>query len=86
LRVRDDGNGIDPKVFEEGRRSGHWGLPGMRERATALGGQLHVWSESGAGTEIELTIPGSIAYVDSSSRSGLRSLISNFRGNDGRRS
>lgn len=86
LRVRDDGNGIDPKVFEEGRRSGHWGLPGMRERATALGGQLHVWSESGAGTEIELTIPGSIAYVDSSSHSGLRSLISNFRGNDGRRS
>jgi signal transduction histidine kinase len=86
LRVRDDGNGIDPKVFEEGRRSGHWGLPGMRERATALGGQLHVWSESGAGTEIELTIPGSVAYVDSSSHSGLRSLISNFRGNDGRRS
>jgi signal transduction histidine kinase len=62
LRFRDDGNGIDPSVVEHGGRSGHWGLPGIRERAKQIGAQLAVWSELGAGTEIELTIPGSIAY------------------------
>ena len=36
----------------------------MRERAKRIGGQLEVWSEHGAGTEMELTIPASIAYGD----------------------
>jgi signal transduction histidine kinase len=63
LRVRDDGKGIDPKIFQEGKREGHWGLPGMRERAKRFGGQVHIWTEAGAGTEIELTVPGSVVYV-----------------------
>ena len=29
---------------------GHYGLPGMRERATLIGGKLTVWSEVDAGT------------------------------------
>jgi signal transduction histidine kinase len=62
LRFRDDGKGIDPSVVEHGGRPGHWGLPGIRERAKQIGAQLEVWSELGAGTEIELSIPGSIAY------------------------
>jgi signal transduction histidine kinase len=62
LRFRDDGKGIDPSVIEHGGRSGHWGLPGIRERAKQIGAQLTVWSELGAGTEVELNIPGSIAY------------------------
>lgn len=86
LRVRDDGNGIDPAVFEAGKRPGHWGLPGMRERAKGFGGQLHVWSESGAGTEVELSVPSSIAYRASSSRSKFRFLRSNTRGSNGRSS
>jgi len=61
LRIRDDGCGIDPGIVEEGR-AGHYGLPGMRERATRIGGHLNVWTAAGAGTEIELTIPASIAY------------------------
>jgi ligand-binding sensor domain-containing protein/signal transduction histidine kinase len=61
LRVRDDGIGIDASVLNEGR-VGHWGIGGMRERARSTGGQLEVWSEHGAGTEVELTIPGSVAY------------------------
>src|SRR5438034_2327140 len=44
LRVRDDGRGIDPKILEEGGRSDHWGLQGMRERAQKIGGQLKLWS------------------------------------------
>ncbi len=63
LRFRDDGKGIDPRVLERGGRSRHWGLPGMRERAKQIGAELEVWSELGAGTEVELSIPGSIAYV-----------------------
>ena len=61
LRIRDDGKGIDPGIVAEGR-AGHYGLPGMRERAKRIGGKLDVWTETGAGTEIELSIPGSIAY------------------------
>src|SRR5581483_12162464 len=63
LRVRDDGRGIDPKVRTEGGLSGHHGLPGMQERAKMVGGKLAVWSELDSGTEIELTVPGSIAYA-----------------------
>ena len=68
LRVRDDGDGIDPGIFREGRRAGHWGLPGMRERAEQFGGRLEVWSEYGAGTEVELMVPASIAYAASAKR------------------
>ena len=62
LRIRDDGTGIDPEVLEESHRPGHWGLPGVRERAQQIGAQLNFWSQAGAGTEVELTIPAPIAY------------------------
>lgn len=65
--VRDDGCGIDPEVARSGRNS-HWGLPGMRERAKSFGGKLEVWSEQGAGTEIELSVPAAIAYGGSEAR------------------
>ena len=65
LRVRDDGKGIDPKVLDAGGRTEHHGLPGMHERANLAGGKLAVWSEPGSGTEIELTIPRSVAYAKS---------------------
>lgn len=68
LRIRDDGKGIDLQVQDRGERTGHWGLQGMRERAVRIGGQLDVWSEPGAGTEVELTIPGSIVYESSPAR------------------
>ncbi len=62
LRLRDDGKGIDPEVFEQSRRPGHWGLPGVRERAQRIGSKLEFWSQAGAGTEVELTVPAAIAY------------------------
>ena len=68
LHVRDDGGGLDPAVANQGTRAGHWGLPGMRERAKSFGGKLEVWSEHGAGTEIELSVPGAIAYGKSEPR------------------
>ncbi len=61
LRIRDDGEGIPPEILEQGR-PGHYGLPGMRERAKQIGGKLVIWSGAGAGTEIEFSIAASIAY------------------------
>jgi ligand-binding sensor domain-containing protein len=62
LRIRDDGVGIDRYIVREVQRAGHWGLQGMRERAESFGARLDVWSELDAGTEIELSVPASIAY------------------------
>ncbi len=62
LRVRDDGKGIDPKVLRAGGQPGHFGIPGMRERAQRIGAHLDFWSEVGAGAEVELTVPASLAY------------------------
>jgi signal transduction histidine kinase len=63
LRVRDDGKGIDPAVLSRQQGEGHYGLPGMRERATLIGGKLTVWSEVDAGTEVELWVPPTAAYT-----------------------
>jgi signal transduction histidine kinase len=57
VRVRDNGKGLDAGIRARGGRAGHWGLAGMRERARALGGRLDVWSQDGAGTEVDLTLP-----------------------------
>jgi signal transduction histidine kinase/ligand-binding sensor domain-containing protein len=63
LRVRDDGKGVDPATLSSRGSEGHYGLPGMRERATLIGGKLVVWSEVDEGTEVELRVPASTAYA-----------------------
>src|SRR5215469_2773355 len=68
LRVRDDGIGIQPEVLKGDGREGHYGLPGMRERAKLMGGKLTIWSEMEGGTEIELMLPGLRAYERSTQR------------------
>ena len=72
LRIRDNGKGIDPKILEQGTRQGHWGLPGVRERAKRIGARLKLWSEPGAGTEVDLTVPARIAYGTRPRRQGWR--------------
>jgi len=62
VRVRDDGKGIRPETLEAKGRAGHWGLPGMRERASKIGAQLELWSRPEAGTEMELKISAATAY------------------------
>ena len=66
LRVRDNGKGIESSVRDAGRRIGHHGLPGMRERAELVGGKLIIRSEPDSGTEIEFTISAALAYIDTS--------------------
>jgi signal transduction histidine kinase/ligand-binding sensor domain-containing protein len=63
LRVRDNGQGVDPKILEGDGQTGHFGLHGMRERAKLIEGQLDVWSAPAKGTEVELSVPASRAYA-----------------------
>jgi len=60
--VQDDGRGIAAQFLSAGR-TGHHGLTGMYERAQLVGGKVTVWSELDSGTQIELSIPGSVAYA-----------------------
>lgn len=83
LHVRDDGSGIDPAVADLGARAGHWGLPGMRERAKRFGGKLEAWSEPHSGTEVELSIPAARAYASpAGQRSWLAERFAKLSGKD----
>jgi len=73
LLVRDDGRGIDSSILQGGR-DGHWGLSGMRERSQRIGATLKLRSRPGAGTEIELMVPGHIAFEEISGNSTPRWL------------
>jgi len=63
VHVRDDGKGIDTETLKAGGREGHFGLPGMRERARLIGARLTVWSRDDQGTEVEVSIPAAHAYA-----------------------
>ena len=54
LRIRDNGPG--PPVAQPLAAGGH-GLPGMRERAAAAGGELRTGTAPGSGFLIEATLP-----------------------------
>lgn len=72
--VRDNGRGIDPKVIQLGR-DGHWGLSGMRERAERIGASLKVSSSAAGGTEVDLRVPGRIAFESSTSTRTPKSIV-----------
>lgn len=56
LRVRDDGDGIDPDLLSGGR-PGHWGIHNMKERAEKIGARLTISSEPNIGALLELRLP-----------------------------
>jgi GAF domain-containing protein len=53
LEIADDGIGFDPT---SAREQGGLGFPGMRERATQLGGRLAVKSSPGEGTSVRVDV------------------------------
>jgi len=59
LSIRDDGRGFDPVTLDDAATRGHLGVPGMRERILARGGEFRLLSTPGQGTtvEVELVIP-----------------------------
>jgi signal transduction histidine kinase len=57
LRLRDDGRGFTDTEGEAARRSGHFGLTGMRERARRAGGSCEVRPGPNGGTVVDLRMP-----------------------------
>jgi signal transduction histidine kinase len=56
LRILDNGHGFEQQdAFSS--LGGHFGLIGMRERAERLGGELHLASHPGEGTQVEVMVP-----------------------------
>jgi len=53
LTVTDDGKGFDPAAV-----NGGYGLKGMRDRVSQVGGTVEVTSAPGDGTEVRAEVPG----------------------------
>ena len=55
LKVHDDGSGLG----DDGAmlRPGHYGIIGMKERATQIGADLKLWGDAGHGTTVLVTLP-----------------------------
>lgn len=53
LSVKDDGKGFELAA----KRTGHYGLINMRERANKVGGEVIIESKPGAGTQVTFSIP-----------------------------
>ncbi|MBB6146421.1 signal transduction histidine kinase/ligand-binding sensor domain-containing protein [Silvibacterium bohemicum] len=73
LRVKDNGNGMEPAIAEAGKK-GHFGLQGMRERAARIGAKLSIVTFTASGTEVSLAVPGRSVF-----RGGGSSLRDIFR-------
>ena len=62
LQLRDDGVGVADSAGDTGpvtATSSGLGIPGMKERCRALGGQFTILSQTGKGTEIQVIAPAS---------------------------
>jgi signal transduction histidine kinase len=58
LEIDDDGRGFDPQAVATGPGQGQGqGLPNLRERAAALGGELHLASIANEGTTVRVLLP-----------------------------
>ncbi|WP_226015968.1 two-component regulator propeller domain-containing protein [Novosphingobium sp. FKTRR1] len=64
LLIEDDGVGIAEHVLAMGRRDGHFGLVGMRERSSTIGARFTLGRRTPSGTIVEIVVPGAIAYPD----------------------
>ena len=62
LFVRDDGVGIAKSAIAEPGRANHFGLVGMRERAARISSRIEIFTRPGAGTEVHLRVPATMAY------------------------
>jgi signal transduction histidine kinase len=61
LRVSDNGTGINPAIADSGK-DGHFGLQGMRERTSRIGGKFTLGTSSNSGTEVRLVVPGGVIF------------------------
>ena len=66
ITVHDDGSGFDPSQRGDG-----FGLLGMRERVSLVGGELRVESEPGGGTTVTALLPAKRVASDAEEQPGL---------------
>jgi signal transduction histidine kinase/ligand-binding sensor domain-containing protein len=64
LRIIDDGQGIAEDTLSHGK-AGHFGLKGMRERATKIGAALTISNSPTEGTVVRLIVPTSLIFAGS---------------------
>jgi signal transduction histidine kinase len=76
--VTDDGRGIDRGLLKSGGR-GHGGLLRMRQGAERIGARLRQRRRAAAGTRIELSVPGHIAYPGQARRNLWNRLTGRWR-------
>lgn len=57
MEVADSGRGFDVAAVMQRPLAGHFGLEGMRERVTLLGGRFSIESSPGLGTHIRVELP-----------------------------
>jgi two-component system, NarL family, sensor kinase len=57
LEVHDDGRGIPDGRIRQAVLDGHVGLAAMRERVSALGGDMEITTAPGAGTRVRVVLP-----------------------------
>lgn len=70
--VEDDGRGFQKQPTRKLAADGHFGVAGMTERATLLGGSLVIESKPGTGTLVRARLPLTINNTSSSNLSGGR--------------
>lgn len=56
LTIADDGQGFKVEDTGQAFEEAHWGFLTMRERALAVGGELHVSSQPGVGTTVTVEV------------------------------
>jgi signal transduction histidine kinase/ligand-binding sensor domain-containing protein len=61
LHISDNGVGIDSEIAQTGKK-GHYGLPGMRERAERIGSKFTLASSPDSGTDVTLVVPGRVIF------------------------
>jgi signal transduction histidine kinase/ligand-binding sensor domain-containing protein len=79
IRIQDDGCGIGSEVIASAGKPSHWGLRGMTERANKIRARLNISSRVGMGTEIELRVPGTVAYDNGRRKLGRRAQTRSIR-------
>ncbi len=65
LRIADDGRGFDvPPDLRALGRAGHYGVVGMHERASRVGGRVEIGPREPRGAEVELRVPVALGDDD----------------------
>lgn len=62
IDIQDNGIGIEPLVLQHGR-PGHWGLAGMRERASGIRASISISNRPSGGLRVQLQLRAKSAYV-----------------------